>query len=439
MKRRHITEGVGRMSTIVRGIVILASVVIGACSDARRSSTLDLAATEVSPEETALAQFAAAFATSMRDDNLRNRLNQRLRGSTFKEQKLGLLAYLEREPETLTAISRRLATAPADVLKLVRDLGPLEFYLPVPQHRAGWHGGRELLIAAQHREGAMIYGFDLSGRAVRMTEAEVPVSPTVVIVSAETDFSTELTDTKDRAVAMSANTSAVASLPGIYMSYAYLNDLHEPWTRGEPELEVMVIAPTLDGQASELYPNSCANQSRSGRKFYDQDHKEWFGDLDGDAQDDVLVVDSLQLIDAKNRYSSSVPDSSRSILIQWWEDDTERCVIYTDAYRDAGGVSATLALAGLTIGIVVDCLLGGCYDPDNPYVAGATALALFNQLNKLLSSNDDFIGTATIASSWNAKTGDIVVRTHAIVRDSVISGRTGVTNLHWRPRGYYGQ
>lgn len=403
---------------------------ISACD--KRFSTVEPSAV-VASEENPLGEFARAFAMALEADDLRARIKNDMGASLFKEQKLPLLAYLESSSGSLLLgrVAARLGKGPAELLSSVRGLGSLEFYLPVRAQRESWRGGRDLLLALQLKQGDKIYAYDLGGRAVTLTEDQLPTAPTLVIVGAETNFSTAPATFANR------TTMAAPSAAGLYMSYVYLSDLHEPWTRGEPEIEVAAIIPNSDGSASYIYQPSCAHQGNTGRKFYDMDHNEWFGDLDGDDQDDVLVVDSMQLIDIKNRYPASIPDSSRSILVQWWEDDTERCVLYKDAQNDEGKAMAAFVFGAVSVGLGFNCILTKC-EPAAWVVLAIVADLSFLEINRFFSNNDDFIGTAAAAPEWNARTGDNVVRTHAIVRDSTRSSRTGVANLHWRASGYYG-
>src|SRR5919106_1234045 len=65
----------------------------------------------------------------------------------------------------LSAVARAGGRSEDSVERLLRDAGPIEVYLPVPDHRSRWTGGGDLIVAAQLDEHEAPFGVDLTGRA----------------------------------------------------------------------------------------------------------------------------------------------------------------------------------------------------------------------------------------------------------------------------------
>jgi hypothetical protein len=384
-------------------------------------------------------------AFALNDASVRATVLSAMRDSPVKEGKLAFNRFLTTSGGS--ELRRRMLSesekTDEELSEMLGALPALEFYVPVKEHRESWQGSADVVVAIQLNERAVPVGFNLDGESLPMSIKTPPSRITLVLVPQEqpipigtvmrAECNPEVTE-----CGFGGGGGGVPPTPsraGIYMSYAEFNDLHEPWTKGEPEIEVMAIGPNPLSNTSRLA--ACSNEVGLGRRFYDQDHTQWYGDLDTDDQKDVLIVDSVQLAAIYNQYPSSTPEDERQVMVQWWEDDTERCFIYEDAYSNVDNYLGNILFGGLTAGIGIKCVIVGC-----PWGYAILMLqvgtGLFYFLDRLFAGNDDFIGMAVGAASWNAKTGSTtVVRTHAVTRDG--TNLAGAANLNWRPTGYYAQ
>lgn len=228
------------------------------------------------------------LALTLQDDAVRLRLKNDLDGSHFREHKLHAARYLRGDAGK--ALRGRLASkrarGDADVDAILNSIRSVELYMPVPEHKLTWDGGPDVIVAAQLREGAPIVGFRLDGSQVKLSADSVPSTPTLVLVSVETDFDHPMTNAqvhaadkqlRARATLMpptaqanmgkSPGVSAMivpcdecggggggVQLPpqpdGVYANSMNVRDAHEPWTRGDPELEIH----TYGTQNGKWYP-----------------------------------------------------------------------------------------------------------------------------------------------------------------------------------------
>ncbi len=240
------------------------TIVLLGCDDRQAIPTSPPAASEAvvapSADATILRTVTRAVALALQDQGLRSRLLNDMRDSRVREHKLEFRRYLHGASGgiLLAKMAARSGVSRGELLSDLDALRPLEFYFPVREQRQSWHGGADLLVAAQLKESDTPIGFDLEGRPVTLTLAAAPGTPTVVLTPVETDFDaptspvvatpgTLASDAGDPGCDPNAD---VCDMPpsgggspgpypiGLFFNEMVVRDNHEPWTRGDPELEV---------------------------------------------------------------------------------------------------------------------------------------------------------------------------------------------------------
>lgn len=103
------------------------------------------------PERAALNEITRAVALALQDPSLRQRVENDLRnlGQTF-ERKLEFTSYIKGESGgiLLAKMAKETGRSSQGMLALLGAVRPLEFYVPVPEHRENWRGGADLLVAS---------------------------------------------------------------------------------------------------------------------------------------------------------------------------------------------------------------------------------------------------------------------------------------------------
>ena len=194
--------------------------------------------------------------------------------------------------------------------------------------------------------------------------------------------------------------------PGAYMTFSRLFDLHEPWTKGNPEIEVHVHGPPSGGNSNYGADLSCSGEHALGERSFDQNGSWWNGD--------VLIWTGAQ----ETTFATEFPNGYH---ILFWEDDDTPCVIKTDAPVVRQTIAA---IAGAGIGIAFKFITTG------PVAAGfalGTWLAGDVLSAEWVTTNDDFVGTLAFPAP-----GDIFPYNDANywIRDS--NGVTGRANFIFR-------
>lgn len=241
-------------------------------------------------------------ALALADDGLREAIYRAMQDSPFRENKLHLRTFMESgQTELLKSVSRIRGASENEVLKTLDSLIDLEFYMPVPEHRARWNGGKELLVAGVLRDdGTVPVAYDLEGRAVPIASAEVPPStPALVLVPVETNFSRPPSNAS-LAAAQGGTT------PGLYLTLAHIYDDHEGWSAGTPEFEIHVFT---QASGNEFVDLDCVGESRSGERYWDYDNPPdtWRGEVLVLPLEGPLQTDTLPVMVWENDYSSCDP------------------------------------------------------------------------------------------------------------------------------------
>lgn len=131
-------------------------------------------------------RVAQLVALALREPSARGIFYRATSSSPVKEGKLFLSGYLGGEgTPLLQAMARAGGLSTTEVQALVAQTGPVEIYLPVPEHRAAWTGGENVIVAYAERDRAQPFGFDLNGNPVELSTEEAPATPTVMVTYAE--------------------------------------------------------------------------------------------------------------------------------------------------------------------------------------------------------------------------------------------------------------
>ncbi|HEX3274274.1 MAG TPA: hypothetical protein VHR43_05410 [Gemmatimonadales bacterium] len=267
-------------------------------------------------------RLARRLALALADPAFRASIRSALDQSTVVEHKLHLQRWLElpgrsniralasaaREPEAAVGID--LAAAPA-----------LEFYLPVPAHRAAWHGGPEVLVATATTDHEAPVAFDIRGRRRLLDPATPPTTPVLAVVPVETDFdrfpSGQATLDPGAGGGGGGGGGSTSPPPGLYMTNSHFVQDFEGWLKGNPEFEIHILGQS--GASDSLTSYQCAGEHAGGANVFDQNGLEWSGS--------VLLFTQAQL----DNYKKAHPGQSLRILAL--EDDDGACQIRLDGDR----------------------------------------------------------------------------------------------------------
>ncbi|MGH7663783.1 MAG: Ig-like domain-containing protein [Gemmatimonadaceae bacterium] len=383
------------------------------------------------PERVALTALTRAVAMAMDNEGLRNQVRNDMRRSLVtREHKLEFRSYVKgRSGGILMAQMAKATGWSRDSLgSLIEAVRPLEFYMPVREQRDSWTGAGDLWVASLLKDADVPAAFDLEGRAVELAAWEKPAIPTLSIVPVETDFSRQL-DTANWRPSGEGNDRVIGTMliadPGddgggnsptsstddaLYLTYADVRDLHEPWLRGDPELETHVHGPTSEENPRWGMDLACAGEGAyDPRRYYNQDGRYFSRRIGSGAP---LLFDRREI----QTYHARFPGAGYHLLM--WEDDNASCEIKTDL--DLAGILSDAASAAAAAA-AVSARKGG----KERVIAAAIAFAVHLIKNSiaLLKGNDDFVGAIIEAaeSNYASQAAGLGV-THVIMNGGTFSG-----------------
>lgn len=272
-------------------------------------SRLAVAPTVTAQEHAAV--LARAFATALSDPTLRRAVRSHLASSrATAEHKLNLSAYARGAGQGLIARAASASGVSAQRLQAAMSALPVvEFYMPVAAHRDRWTGAEDVLVAASMTPNVVV-AYDSRGNEVPVSAENAPDRPTLVLVPSETDFDRvvpagvanaarvpgaigTLQTEYQRILHPSAKGASrlVACEPpecgggggpitidrplgpaptstGLFLRQMQIWDKAEPWTRGDPEIEVQVLGTQPDfyfitGQNIQGYGGTLAYSSNT--------------------------------------------------------------------------------------------------------------------------------------------------------------------------------
>jgi hypothetical protein len=397
----------------------------------------DASSGTVGEERAALTRVARLIAQAMDNEPARQQLKRDMRAAPFREHKLELGSYLRSKDgrALLEAMVAKSGGGEAEVFGPLAAIRPLEFYMPVAKHRESWTGKGDVLVVSQLDESEEIVAFDEKGRGVTLDAKVPPDQPTLSIVPVETRFDQPMIPAASRNVRDQSG-NAIGTLeplaikgsnliscgetcggggggsptptvpPGLYLEFSRILDVKEPWTRGDPEIEVHIQGPT-----TPAFPNYGDDLSCSGEHAYD--FQKVFDQNTGFWEGRVLLYSEQETVAFVNQFN-------QGFHILFWEDDNQPCVLKLDSNglvdllkstANAFGTVALKVVPGASWTIVATVFLGN----------------LFANPGAWLLTNDDFLGGAVAqASAGFSYPGN----THVIMDGTTLNGRATIIYHH---------
>jgi hypothetical protein len=391
----------------------------------------------VGEERAALTRIARLIAQAMDNEPARQRLKRDMRAAPFKEHKLELGSYLRSKDgrALLDAMVAKSGGGEAEVFGPLAAIRPLEFYMPVAKHRESWTGRGDVLVVSQLDESEPIVAFDQGGRGVTLDKKVPPDQPTLSIVPVETRFDQPMLPAASRNVRDEGG-NAIGTLeplaikgsnliscgetcdgggggsttpalpPGLYLEFSRILDLKEPWTRGDPEIEVHIQGPDAAVGPTYVGDQSCSGEHvYDSRKYFDQNTGFWDGH--------VMLFSEEETVAYLNRFN-------QGFHILFWEDDNTSCVLKLDSNSLVQLLQSSASAAG-TVALKVI--------PGTSWALVATAFvgSLFANAGAWLLTNDDFVGAAVaMEGSGYSYPGN----THVIMDGTTLNGRATIIYHH---------
>jgi len=405
--------------------------------NSKKDIAADPSSGAVGEERAALTRIARLVAQAMDNEPARQHLKRDMRAAPFKEHKLELASYLRSKDgrALLDAMVAKSGGGEADVFGHLAAIRPLEFYMPVAKHRESWTGKGDVLVVSQLDESEPIVAFDEKGQGVSLDKKVPPEQPTLSIVPVETRFDQPMTPAASRNVRDQGG-NAIGTLeplaikgsnlyscgdtcggggggipqpdlaPGLYLEFSRILDMKEPWTRGEPEIEVHIQGPETPVAPTYVGDQSCSGEHvYDSRKYFDQNTGFWDGH--------VMLFSEEETLAFLNKFN-------QGFHILFWEDDNQPCVLKLDTNALSELLKSTAGSAG-TVALKVI--------PGVSWVIVATAFVgnLFANAGAWLLTNDDFIGAAVdLQSAGYNYPGN----THVIMNGTTLNGRATIIYHH---------
>jgi hypothetical protein len=358
-------------------------------------------------------RLARLVALALQDDNLRGLLYRQVIASPHPERKLDFARFTDGQGMGLLAAMavRAGAGTTRTAIRELRDSVPaMEFYLPVAEHRAAWRGDRNLLVATSLEEDEVPVGYDLRGNAVPLRSDSAPVTPTLVLVPRESDIpdpDVARAQCGPESCGNPGGGGGSTTYPGIYMTYASLDDLHEPWTRGAPELEVYLVGPANANLTSYVPKPHSAGEYASFPSYFNQDTPTWTAPAGSRG---VRVAATGDITALQGLYPPGTPGGDQVFALIIYEDDNQANVII-EKHPDysAAVIGASLIVPRLQISL----------DDGNTALADGLATAglmiLANEVTNLTQLDDDLVGIVVDAQDWTAASGTVIPRSHVVM------------------------
>jgi len=276
-------------------------------------------------ERAAQERLARRMALALADPAFRAFVQGALDRSPVREHKLQLQRFLQApDRRALRALARTSHEAESVVEADARSATALEFYLPVPAHRATWRGGDDVLVATAREDREAPVAFDVRGRRLILSPDRPPAAPVVAVVPVETDFDAANgvglmlpDDGGGGAGGGGGGGGGTTITPGLYMTSAHFVQDFEGWLKGSPEYEIHILGQL--GASDSLTTYQCAGEHAGGASAFDQNNLDWTGN--------VLLFSSAQL----TAYKAAHPNQNVRILAL--EDDDGACQIHLDGNR----------------------------------------------------------------------------------------------------------
>ncbi|MGH7629612.1 MAG: hypothetical protein ACREOF_09510 [Gemmatimonadales bacterium] len=275
-------------------------------------------------------RLARRVARALRDPEFRSRVKAELDRSPFVEGKVHFQRLLTGGPEPALADLSRL-NAETDEAVGADALGAvaLELYLPVPEHRARWNGGADVLVATAIHDRDVPVAYDLRGRRIALSPDTPPSTPVLALVPAETRFDESSRDRVSGAAVVcpfgvgrigsrcGSGGGGTGTTPGLWMTYSSFTQTFEGWLKGSPEFEIHILGQA--GASDSLTSYQCAGEHAGGPYAFDQNSLTWTGN--------VLLFSQAQIDGYKQQHPG------QSVRVFALEDDDTACQIKLDTDR----------------------------------------------------------------------------------------------------------
>ena len=298
-------------------------VAVAACSDRDApTSPTSSSAPAASPaaltpsaagEREARERLARRLALALADPAFRTSVRAQLEGSTVREHKVHFQRFLEGNGSSaLHGLARVTRDVESNIQADADQSVPLELYFPVPEHRARWDGGPDLLVATEREDGEAPVAFDTHGRRQVLSATRPPTTPVLALVPLETNF-----DALAAPFLCCATGGGTTSPSGLYMTASHFVQDFEGWLKGSPEYEIHILGQS--GQTDSLTSYQCAGEHAGGYYAFDQNALDWTGS--------VLLFTQQQLDSYKSQHSN------QNFRVLALEDDDGACAIRLDNTR----------------------------------------------------------------------------------------------------------
>jgi hypothetical protein len=133
--------------------------------------------------------LARRVALTLADPAIRQQVKRDMRDALNAEYKLPFTSYGRgRGAALFHRIAYHGASSVTTLHEELQALPPLEFYMPVPEHRRTWRGDDDVVVAAQLDDADQPIAWDTRGNRVSLSLAAPPGVPVLVLVPVETDF-----------------------------------------------------------------------------------------------------------------------------------------------------------------------------------------------------------------------------------------------------------
>lgn len=238
-----------------------------------------------------MSEHARALAVALTDSVFRGRLYELIHYSRLPEHKLYWnAASLELEVQFADALSRSSQLVPSNASVFPVASEPYELYLPVRSHRAAWKGGRELIVALQMHQDGPIIGYSPDGTWQELDSETPPQQPVLALVPTElrtedriapsgvnkryasikdtaSQSSCEPGDPPEWCVVAPAIQPLVSPPVGVYVTATHVKNKAEPWIRGDPEIEFVLLGTVTGRYFADPYFNLQPNLGFDSGEF----------------------------------------------------------------------------------------------------------------------------------------------------------------------------
>lgn len=377
----------------------------GAAEAQGASSGATLQSQEKQQRRKASEELARAVALSLKDPAMRGLLRAAMAESLVKEEKVHLNTFLRGAGKALEGrLQEEAGLSEQRVTELLQQAGSLEVYFPVPEHRAAWKGGEELIVATALDDKDAPVGFNLKGGRIELSAEAPPAIATLAVVPAE-DFSAEGKPSRrglalgragaEARSSMELSTTAI-SYTGAFINYVNIPGDYEGWLMGDPEFEVY-----LERTAGERQRIRCAAAGSITPFAWNMNGETWTTPFLIAWANETPTLDGLSM--------------------SFYEDDNDECVIKIDTDYVKLLLDA-LRSASSTIRAAQQRQVG-------------TAIISFIHtvvaVRAIIQGDDDYVGTVT---STATNPIDTTNRTFSIKNNN--QQDKGIVQIQWRTRTY---